>query len=179
MKTLLIIDVQNDYFPGGKCELSGPEKALGNIVSVLRLFRKAGLPVIHVQHVNTRPDATFFLPGTDGVNIHTGLTPLPGEDVLVKHAPNSFYRTGLADLLRAKAVDELVVCGMMTHMCIDTTVRAAWDYQIPVTLLYDACATKDLSIMRETIPAKTVHNAYMAALDGIFARVLTAGEVEI
>lgn len=64
-------------------------------------------------------------------------------------------------------------------MCIDTTVRAAWDYQIPVTLLYDACATKDLSIMRETIPAKTVHNAYMAALDGIFARVLTAGEVEI
>lgn len=62
MKALLIIDVQNDYFPGGKCELSGPEKALGNIVSVLRLFRKAGLPVIHVQHVNTRPDATFFLP---------------------------------------------------------------------------------------------------------------------
>lgn len=83
MKALLIIDVQNDYFPGGKCELSGPEKALENIVSVLRLFRKAGLPVIHVRHVNTRPDASFFLPGTDGVKIHTGLTPLPGEDVLV------------------------------------------------------------------------------------------------
>ena len=179
MKALLIIDVQNDYFPGGKCELSGPEKALENIVSVLRLFRKAGLPVIHVRHVNTRPDACFFLPGTDGVKIHTGLTPLPGEDVLVKHAPNSFYRTGLADLLRAKKVDELVVCGMMTHMCIDTTVRAAWDHQIPVTLLYDACATKDLSVMGQTIPAQTVHNAYMAGLDGIFARVLTAGELEI
>lgn len=76
-------------------------------------------------------------------------------------------------------VDELVVCGMMTHMCIDTTVRAARDYPFPVTLLYDACATKELDIMGKTIPAETVHNAYMAGLNGTFARVLTTGELEM
>lgn len=179
MKALLIIDVQHDYFPGGRCELSGPEKALEHISSVLRRFREAGLPVIYVQHVNDRPDAAFLLPDTDGVKIHSGIAPQAGEEVVVKHAPNSFYGTGLAELLRSMLVDELVVCGMMTHMCIDTTVRAARDYPFPVTLLYDACATKELDIMGKTIPAETVHNAYMAGLNGTFARVLITGELEM
>ena len=178
MRTLLIVDVQNDYFPGGSFELVGPLGALEKVKAALRWFRETKQPVIHVQHINTRPGAVFFLPDTPGAEIHKDLTPLDGEDVVVKHAPNSFYRTGLLELLRSKPTDGLVVCGMMTHMCIDTTVRAAKDYDgLPVTLLYDACATRDLSIMGNTVPAQTVHDAYMAGLDGTFAQVLPAKDL--
>lgn len=178
MKALLIIDVQNDYFPGGAFELVGVVEALANIKDVLRHFRSVELPVIHVQHVNINPGATFFLPNTEGVNIHTILTPLANEIVVVKHAPNSFFQTGLYELLQTKGIDELIVCGMMTHMCIDTTVRAAKDYDIPITLLYDACATKDLAIMANTIPANSVHDAYMAGLNGMFANVILTSQLK-
>lgn len=172
MKTLLIIDAQNDYFPGGKSELAGPNDALENIKMVLGQFRAKGFPVIHVQHVNTRAGATFFLPETEGVKIHAELTPLPAEQVVIKHMPNSFFETDLQKILNDLGAKELVVCGMMTHMCIDTTVRAAKDMAFTTTLLYDACATKDLSIMGNTIPAQTVHDAYMAGLNGMFAEVV-------
>ena len=96
---------------------------------------------------------------------------------MVKHTPNSFFKTNLLELLKSKGIDQLVVCGMMTHMCIDTTVRAAKDYGIPVTLLYDACATKDLTIMGNSIPAKVVHDAYMAGLNGMFAEVKLTAQI--
>lgn len=171
MEALLIIDVQNDYFLGGKSELSNPDQALEKIKIILDFFRQENRPVIHVQHINTRPDATFFLPNTTGVQIHLDLTPQPQEHLIIKHTPNSFYQTELLNTLKQKNIGSLTVCGMMTHMCIDTTVRAAKDHQIPVRLLYDACATKDLTIMDKLIPAATVHNAYMAGLNGMFAQI--------
>lgn len=102
-----------------------------------------------------------------------------GEPVVVKHAPNSFFRTNLLELLQAGKVSGLVVCGMMTHMCIDTTVRAAKDYGIPVTLLYDACATRDLEIRGHSLPAQMVHDAYMAGLNGMFAEIRLTDQLEL
>lgn len=67
---LLIIDVQNDYFPGGKMTLEKVEQAAKNARSVLEYFRKNNLPVIHIQHISTNDGATFFLPATDGAKIH-------------------------------------------------------------------------------------------------------------
>lgn len=171
MKALLIVDVQNDYFPGGRCELVGTSEALDNIKYVLEQLRAQKRPIIHVQHINNFAGAPFFLPDTEGVKIHAALTPLGNESIVVKHAPNSFYQTNLLSIVHGLNIGELVVCGMMTHMCIDTTVRAARDFSIPVRLLYDACATKDLSIMDKTLPADLVHDAYMAGLNGIFAQV--------
>jgi nicotinamidase-related amidase len=127
MKALLLIDIQNDYFPGGKMELVSPESAAANAEIVLSCFRRNKLPIIHVQHINTRAGATFFLPETEGARIHSRVSPQPGEHLIVKHAPNSFYETNLIDIVREQSVTELTVCGMMTHMCIDTTVRAAKD----------------------------------------------------
>lgn len=175
-QALLLIDIQNDYFAGGKCELHEPLKALGNAETVLKRFRENGAPVIHVQHISVNEGATFFLPDTDGVNIHERLTPLESESVVVKHAPSSFYYTNLLDILRSQEITELVVCGMMSHMCIDTTVRACKDYALKVTLLEDACTTKDLVFRGEVIPAETVHRTFMAALSGMFARVITTEE---
>lgn len=178
-KALLIIDVQNDYFEGGRAELVNPLDALAQIEKALALFRSARLPVIYVQHISTRPDATFFLPDTEGAAIHSRIAPREGEAVVVKHMPNSFFLTGLTELLKELDVNELVVCGMMSHMCVDTTVRACKDIGMPVTLLHDACATKDLIWNGETIPARTVHAAFMASLSGRFANVIATDNLSI
>lgn len=173
-QALLIIDVQNDYFAGGKSELCNPMAALGNIEKLLGHFRAAHLTIIHIQHINTREGATFFLPGTNGALIHEHLTPKEGEHHVIKHAPNSFFETNLLEIIKDNGINELVVCGMMSHMCIDTTIRACKDFGIKVTLIDDACATKNLSWAGQTIPAETVHQVFMASLNGMFATVIKA-----
>lgn len=174
-KALLIIDVQNDYFPNGNCELYKPEEALNTIKRLLEDFRKQDLPVFYVQHVSTT-QATFFIPETDGVQIHNDIEPLDTETVIVKHYPNSFYETNLYDELMKNEITDLVVCGMMTHMCIDTTVRAAKDYGYNITLISDGCATKDLEWNEVKIPANTVQSVYMTSLNHKFANVITSTE---
>lgn len=175
-QALLIIDVQNDYFAGGKSELCNPEVALGNIKKLLEHFRAEHLPVIHVQHINTKEGSNFFLPNTEGVSIHKKLTPQEGEHLVIKHAPNSFFETNLLDIIKDSGITELIICGMMSHMCIDTTTRACKDYGIKVTLIADACATKNLSWEKQTIPGETVHQVFMASLNGMFATVRNTSE---
>ncbi len=175
-QALLIIDIQNDYFPGGKYELYQSEQAAQRARLALDRFRALGQPVFHVQHISLAPGATFFVPDTDGAGIHESVAPLAGEPVLIKHAPNAFFETGLAQMLKERGIGRLAVCGMMSHMCVDTTVRAARDHGLSVTLLADACATRDLTWQGQVIPAATVHGAYMAALDGSFARVISTEE---
>lgn len=172
MKTaLLLVDIQNDYFPGGKMELSGSQEAAEKAAAVLAEFRTKNLPVIHIQHIAARPGATFFLPGTAGIEFHESVKPVEGEAVFQKHFPNSFRNTPLLDHLRTLEIGRLVICGMMTHMCIDTTTRAAWDHGFVCTLIGSACATRSLSINGKTISAEDVHNSFLAALNGTFAEV--------
>lgn len=176
-QALLIIDVQNDYFSGGKSELYNPLGALDNIERILQNFRNQALPVIHVQHINIRAGATFFLPDTEGVFIHENLKPHENEYLVVKHAPNSFFETDLLHIIKDNSITEIVICGMMSHMCIDTTTRACKDYGIKATLIDDACATKNLTWRGKTIPAEMVHDVFMASLNGMFANVLNTGEL--
>lgn len=171
-KALLIIDVQNDYFPNGKCELHQPELALENIKALLAFFRKNNLPVYYVQHIAAKT-ASFFIPDTEGVNIHSSIMPLDSEKVITKHFPNSFFETSLQAELENDSITDLVVCGMMTHMCVDTTVRAARDFGYNTTLISDACATKNLMQNGEELPAEVVQNVYMASLHPNFANVMT------
>jgi nicotinamidase-related amidase len=173
---LLLIDIQNDYFPRGKMELEGSLEASLRAREILSLFREKGLPVVHIQHIAARPGAPFFLPDTEGVKIHQHVEPLPGEAVFQKNYPNSFRNTLLSDHLQGKQVDKVVVCGMMTHMCVDATVRAAFDYGLEVTVIQDACATRALSFGDQTIPAAQVHGAFLAALGFIYAKVIGASE---
>ena len=174
---LLIIDIQNDYFPGGAMELCGAEEAGRAAASLLTLFRGAGLPVLHVQHNSVRPEAGFLLPGTSGAEIHHLVTPREGEAVVLKNFPNSFRGTVLQQLLKDRGVDRLVVCGMMTHMCVDTTVRAGFDLGYRIILAHDGCATRALSFGERETPAELVQGAYMAALGAVFARVAASSEI--
>ena len=175
-KALLIVDVQNDYFPDGKCRLHKPEEALNTIKGLLKSFREQNLPAIYVQHVSTM-QADFFIPNTEGVQIHKDIEPLDTETVIVKHYPNSFYETDLHNELMKNEVIELVVCGMMTHTCIDTTVRAAKEYGYKVTLISDGCAAKALEWNGVIIPADTVQAVFMASLNRKFADVITSAEL--
>ncbi len=168
---LLIIDVQNDYFPGGASELHRAAEAETVIQKLLRDSRAAGRPVIYLQHFNA-PEDSFFRPGTPGAEISPRIRPEPGEPVVVKYAPNGFLNTGLDEMLKALGVEKLIVCGMMTHMCVDATVRAAADRGYAVDLVADACATKDLEWNGERLCAEQVHKVFLASLNGVFAQVI-------
>lgn len=177
MKTgLLLVDLQNDYFPGGKMELTGILQASEKARTLLAHFRKSHLPVFHVQHVSVRPGATSFLPHTEGGKSYGTLEPSDGEEVFQKHFPNSFRETLLLEALRKQAVNDLVIIGAMSHMCVDATVRAACDLGFSCTVIEDACATKDLEFRGSLVPAIQVHKAFMAALQGAYAKVMTAQE---
>ena len=174
---LLIVDIQNDYFPGGAMELEGAEAAAAKAGEALRRFRNRGLPVIHVRHLSARSDATFFVPGTKGAEIHALVHPAMGEVVVEKSFPNSFRATALKDLLERAAIKSLVVAGMMTHMCVDATVRHAADLGYQVTLLGDACATRAQTFGGEAVPARQVHAAFLAALNGFYSKVIASHEL--
>jgi nicotinamidase-related amidase len=170
-QALLIIDIQNDYFPGGAMELEGSPQAGGRAGHLLRDFRQKAKPVVHIQHVSVRPGATFFLPDTHGVAIHDSVAPIAGETVFQKNTPNSFRDTPLLEHLRQHQVTQLVIAGMMTQMCVDSTTRAAADLGFQCFLAHDACATRALSFGGATVPAAQVQTAFLAALNGLFAKV--------
>jgi len=174
---LLLIDIQNDYFQGGAMELVGADEAARCAANLLAIFRQKSLPVFHVQHIATRPNSTFFLPDTVGAEIHETVKPESGEHVIIKHAPNSFRETSLLDALRQANISNIVIAGMMTHMCVDTTVRAASDLGFSCAVAHDACATKNLSFNGSQVGAQSVQLAYMAALDGSFAKVLSTDDL--
>jgi nicotinamidase-related amidase len=124
-----------------------------------------------------RPGATFFLPDTEGVRIHSLVAPATGETVIQKNFPNAFRETRLLDHLREHAIEELVIAGMMTHMCVDATTRAAADLGFRCSLASDACATRALEFGGTTVPAELVHCSFLAALSGAYAAVRPASEL--
>jgi len=174
-RTLLLIDLQLDYFPGGRHELPGAEAAVANAARLLAAAREAGAPIVHVQHLATSPSATFFIPGTEGIEFHPAVRPAVGETVIVKHRPNAFLGTELAAHLgEGRAV---TVVGMMTSMCVDATVRAAADLGHTVSVAADACAAPELELRGRRVGAADVHTAFLAALDGTYAEVRTTAEL--
>ena len=165
MKTaLLVIDIQKDYFPSGKMELVNPLEAAKQAYMILQCFREHGGYHVHIQHISLKTDATFFVKGTSGTDIHDSVAHFEGEPIVYKHYPNSFRETNLLELLKGWEIERVVITGMMTHMCVDATARAAADLGFQVWIAEDACATRDLKYGETTIPAEYVHKAFLAAL---------------
>lgn len=177
MQALLIIDIQNDYFPGGPMAVEGASEAAHNAARLLARYRALGRPIVHIQHLSVRAGAGFLLPGTSGAEIHASVAPQAGEIVLQKNFPNAFRQTELLPTLQGLDVSQLVVAGMMTHMCIDTTVRAAFDLGFQVTLAHDACATRQLGFSGRDVGAPDVHAAFMAALGAVFCKTISTEEL--
>lgn len=170
---LIIIDVQNDYFPGGTMELFAMDAVTLNCQKLLNKFRQNKAPIFHIQHISTREGATFFVPNTHGCEIHESVKPHKKESVVVKNYPSSFRETELKEILQRAGIEEVVICGAMTHMCIDTTTRAAFDLGFKCHVISDACATRDLEFNNQLVKATDVQTAFMAALSVPFAQIST------
>lgn len=171
---LLLIDIQNIYFTEGPFLLDNPEIAAKHANVVLDTFRKEGKPVIHVKHSFSNKG---YVKDAEELNeFHDLVKPVTGEKVIYKKFPSAFLGTDLQEYLQENQIEELVVVGMMSHMCVDTTVRICQNYGYNVTVIADACTTMNLAWNSQTIPAKTVHEAYMAGLNGMFAKVTTIEE---
>ena len=177
MKTaLLIIDIQNDYFPGGKHPLANPLEAAQNAYMLLQCFRDVGGHHVHIQHISLESDASFFIKGDSGSDIHDSVAHFEGEPIVYKHEVNSFLDTNLLELLKSWDVERVIITGMMTHMCVDGTARAASDLGFQVIVAEDACATRDLKYGDMTIPAEHVHKAFLAALKA-YGKVIKSDEI--
>lgn len=163
---LLIVDIQEFYFPGGRMQLVNPELAGMNAGLLLEHFRKNEMKVYHVRH--------NFEPGGD---IHPYVKPLEGEPVVSKDQVNAFNGTRLLELIRADSVEQLIICGMQTHMCLEAAVRAASDLGFSCLVAADACATRALQYEEHIISANNVHYSTLNTLQGTYARVLSTDAI--
>lgn len=175
-RAFIIIDIQNDYFEDGANPLPMAHEASLNAKLVLDDCRMKNVPVIHIQHISDREGATFFLPKTRGVEIHENVKPLTSEKVIEKHFPNSFRDTELHSYLKSLNIQELIICGMMTSMCVDATVRAAKDLGYTCYLIGDACAAPSLEYKGIIVSAENVHTAFLAGLNYFYSSVITTNE---
>jgi nicotinamidase-related amidase len=173
---ILLLEIQNDYFPGGRIPLEKSLEVSAKSQIVLRTFREKKYPVIHVQHISTHPDAASLLPCTKGADFYTTVAPIKGETIIKKHYPNSFKDTQLLNHLIKNQINHLLICGMMTHTTIDATTRAAHDLGFSCTVLEDACATHQLEFHNSVIPTQQVHHAFLAALIPGYANVISTSD---
>lgn len=173
---LVLIDIQRDYFPGGRHPLVGSDAAADAAAELLARQRAAAAPIVHVRH-ESPAGGGFLEVGTPGAEIDPRVAPRDAETVVVKHKPNSFVGTGLHERLSEMGARELLVVGMMTSMCVDATVRAAVDLGYDVTVAGDACAAPALAHGGVEVPGEAVHATFLAALGGAGATVRTSAEL--
>jgi nicotinamidase-related amidase len=162
---LLLIDIQDFYFPGGKLPLVNPEAASEKASEILKMFRSRNLPVIHIQHKGGSP-------------IHRNVAPAEGEKVITKNEANSFNGTDLLNYLDFLKVKRLVICGMQTQMCVEATTRAAYDLGFKCIVVEDACATRNLKYGRRTVFAVDVQTCVFTTLNGYYASVIPVAGLE-
>lgn len=173
---LVLIDIQNFYFPGGRMPLTEPEAASRAARRLLDDFRARHQAIIHVQHLPRDQAKPTPDHGDPQYQIHADVRPLPGEIVIGKHQASAFRDTDLLATLRRLGVHRLVIAGMQTHMCVEAATRAAADHGFEVIVAHDACATRPLEFNGVTVPARDVHAGALAAMRDGYARVLSTDE---
>lgn len=173
-RAVIVVDLQNEYWPEGGFALENIEGAAANAARVIAQARKAGDLVVNVRH--EKPGGPIFVPGSRGAEINECVTPAEGEPVITKNSPNSFRATGLKDLLDEKGIEEVVVIGAMSHMCVDATVRAANDFGYRTVTVHDACATRNLEFNGVTVPAAHVHAAMMSSFGFAYGEVISTDD---
>lgn len=169
---LILVDIQKDYFDGGRWTLSKMDQASDNAAKVLARARESGDMIVHIHHESPSDAAPFFRPGSEGAEIHPKVAPQAGEEVILKHKPNSFLNTRLQDTLSSRGITNVVIVGAMSQMCVDATTRAAADLGYKVTVVHDACAARDAEFDGIAVPSAQVHAAFMSGLSGTYATVV-------
>lgn len=171
---LVLIDCQNTYREG-VMQLEGVEPALIQCQKLLARYRDAGRPVIHIQH-DAGAGSPYDLNDRIGA-IADVVKPRDGEPVVVKNYPSSFEKTNLDELLKGYGVEDVALAGFMTHVCINSTARAAFNHGYRATVVGNATATRSLpSPTGGVTSAKDLQEASLTALNDIFAVVVPSGD---
>ena len=173
---LLIIDVQR-FLCSGKYEVFESRRVIDRINHVLRLARGAGAPVVIIQHEEQDGPMKY---GSDGWKLDSDLDALASDIHVRKTAPDSFLNTELHAILQARRVEKLVICGLQSEYCVDSTVRRALALGYPVTLVADGHATMDNAVLKaHQISAH--HNETLRTMESFGPRVeaIPASEVRI
>ncbi|MDT5401460.1 MAG: hypothetical protein QOK33_4691 [Mycobacterium sp.] len=174
--TLVLIDCQHTYTQG-VMELDGVAAALEQAAALLERARSAGIPIIHIQH-SDGPGSLYDVEGESGA-IVAQVAPREGEPVVVKQYPNSFVQTDLDDRLKALGASNLVLAGFMTHMCVNSTARGAFNLGYAPTVVAAATATRSLpDVYGKPLPANLIQDASLAAMSDLFA-IVVADEAEL
>jgi nicotinamidase-related amidase len=174
--TLVLIDCQHTYTQG-VMELDGVAAALEQAAALLERARSAGIPIIHIQH-SDGPGSLYDVEGESGA-IVAQVAPREGEPIVVKQYPNSFVQTDLDDRLKALGASNLVLAGFMTHMCVNSTARGAFNLGYAPTVVAAATATRSLpDVYGKPLPANLIQDASLAAMSDLFA-IVVADEAEL
>src|SRR5262249_9989969 len=167
---LVMIDCQNTYREG-VMQLVAVEDALDEAQHLLTRARAAGIPIFHVMH-DAGPGSPYDVRAPIG-QINDRVSPHAGEPVIVKQYPNAFVGTELATLLGNCGTKNLLLAGFMTHMCVNSTARGAFNLGYHPTVIGGATATRDLpGPGRSVVPAAVMQAASLAALADLFAVVV-------
>jgi len=167
---LVVIDVQEAMF----LQPSPPDDGVAVVARIKTLIERARaerVPVFFVQHDGGPGDA--FENGSPGWQYHAPVAPLPGEPIVEKRFPSAFHDTDFDARLKAARVHRLVICGMQTEFCVDSTIRAAFGLGYEVVLVSDAHTTFDTPVL----PAAKIRAHHSYTLGGDFARAVPAAEV--
>ncbi|MGM8910411.1 cysteine hydrolase family protein [Psychrobacter sp. 1U1] len=174
---IVFIDYQNEYVDGAMPLGQSGSKAIDNARLLLDKARKKDIPIFHIAH-HGEDNGNVFDPLSSNVAIVDDLKPMNGEKTITKKHPNAFYNTELSTLISAAQKQQIIFAGFMSHMCVSSSVRAAFDLGFTNFVCHDACATRDLpNAKKETISANTMHDTAMAALQDRFAALVSTDEL--
>ena len=176
---LILIDIQMDYFRPQKLPIPEGLRVVANAARLRDWAAHCGMAVVHIQQVSRDPAGLLFATGSEGIAIHPGIVPREGETIITKTLPGSFDGTNLHQFLNARGISTLVLAGMMTHMCVETTARTAVPLGYAVIVAADACATRDLPEHDGSgaIPHEEVHRNALAAIADRFGDVMKTDEI--
>jgi nicotinamidase-related amidase len=173
---LILIDIQQGFADPVWGSRNNPDAEV-NAARLLEAWRESGLPLVHIQHRSTTPGSPLR-PGQPGVEIQDAVAPHPGEPVMTKSVNSAFIGTGLEGWLRERGIDQLVIAGLTTNHCVETTTRMAGNLGFRPILVEDACATFDRTGPDGTLwPAATIHAVTLANLNGEFAEIATTNQI--
>lgn len=175
-RAVIIVDLQNDYLASGSFALTGIDAAAANAARIVEAARGKGDRIVHVHHIAKEADSPLFAPGTDGIHPIPAVKPQDGDTVIIKNHPNSFRETTLQQALQADGIEAVTIVGAMSDVCIDATARAAADLGYDLTVVHDACATRDKTFGDSVVPAAQVHATIMSALEFGYGKVTTTAD---
>ncbi len=168
---VLVLDMQLGNFQGSDPIFDG-ERLLSKVQRLIGRAREAGVPIVYVQNAGRQGDPDEV--GTPGWEIHPTIIPNKGDTVTAKATPDAFHQTALHQQLQSQGIETLIVVGLQTEYCIDTTCRRAYGLGYHVVLAKDAHSTWN----SPNLTAAQIIAHHNRVLGGWFVTVKNADEIQ-